>query len=81
MTTKWCEVCDEIEATTQKNKKTGLFRLCVNCEQVMYYWRRRPPGALLDRRDALALAKKRNTLLLGEMNVTPIDIAEDQKVA
>lgn len=77
--TVWCSMCDEIEATTQKSKRSGLFTLCVNCEQVMYYWKRKSPAALIDRRAAVKLALRRNSLLLGEMNVEDIEDTREKK--
>lgn len=80
MTTKWCECCDEIEATTVKNGR-GIFTLCVNCYARFYYWQKRGPGALMERRRNLKLYLKTNSILLGEIDVEDIDDAREKKAS
>jgi hypothetical protein len=71
--TKWCEVCDEIEALHAG--KT----LCWNCYMRTNYAVNKGVAWIMERRKNLKTYLRGLNVLLGEMDVHDIDEARDKK--
>lgn len=70
---KWCDLCDEIEATHAR--KT----LCHKCYHRVLYWRGASPTHLMERRENLKLYLRTNSILISDHDVAPIDQQEIRK--
>lgn len=73
MATKWCEVCDEVEA--QHAGKT----LCWNCYMRAHYATTHGVAWIMNRRKNLKTWLRGLNFILGEIDVHDIDDARDKK--